>query len=63
MTSGARCQRIPPVDKSYKHLSREASVRLENGEERIAFLDYNKMQWRDARTLRILRSVRAWKDI
>lgn len=52
----------PPVEKPYKNLSREVTVRLDNGEERIAFLNYNKMQWHDALTLRVIRGVCAWRD-
>ena len=52
----------PPVEKPYRHLSREVLVRLEDGTERIAFLNYNKMQWHDAQTLKVIRGVCAWSD-
>lgn len=53
----------PSVVNPYKHLSREVYVMLENGERCTAFLDYNKMQWRNADDLKVLRRVTAWKDI
>lgn len=52
----------PTVEKPYKNLSRDVTVKLDNGYECVAFLNYNKMQWHDALTLKVIRGVCAWRD-
>ena len=52
----------PPIEKGYKNLSREVEVITKNNEKYIAFFDYNKFQWRNAKTIKIIRNVIAWRD-
>ena len=53
----------PPIAKGYKNLSRDVLVKTKDNQERTAFLDYNKLQWHDAKTLKIVRDIIAWKDL
>lgn len=53
---------LPPLEKRWENLSREVEVLLENGEKREAFYAYNRCQWFDAGTIRILKKVTHWRD-
>ena len=53
----------PPIAKGYKKLSRDVLVKTKDNQKKTAFLDYNKMQWHDSKTLNIVRNVVSWKDL